>query len=540
MKDRSAFKEVFKPYLEQFIERSLAADPGLNQVARTDRLKGTCELEGFSLKTSFGQGTPAQVSWLALFLPGQTAGVEGVYPVILFNRNLKRLAVCYGISETENRSEGKWPRSWPPQVASEHLKFDGPRYKASFVRKEFSTAELANTEQIMESFIQVADEYLALPATVGEAPTGTDLADLCRIAASSFDAAGFILADGVLERFVASLLAKRFLILTGLSGSGKTKLAQVFAAWISNDPDQHRIVPVGADWTTNENVLGYQDALRPEIYRAPHNGALELILSAIRRPQLPHFLILDEMNLSHVERYFSDILSAVESNQSISLHAGAEALPCGTDSRIKIPPTISLPENLFIVGTVNVDETTYMFSPKVLDRANVIEFRATRGQLEEFLDDPRPISTEKLRGKGGQYGEAMVRGATDRSASAARLDQERPGGDVALELKAHLVEAFSRLEGIGAEFGLRTAHEISRFVYFHATIVGQNWRLADALDAQVVQKILPKLHGSQRRLSPVLDALGKFCEERSLPISLEKVRRMQARLLDGYTSFAEA
>ena len=98
------------------------------------------------------------------------------------------------------------------------------------------------------------------------------------------------------------------------------------------------------------------------------SNALKLILEAGKpeNKDKPFFLILDEMNLSHVERYFADFLSAMESKEEIPLHDSE-------DEKI-IPQSIEIPKNLFVIGTVNVDETTYMFSPKVLDRANVIEF----------------------------------------------------------------------------------------------------------------------------------------------------------------------
>ncbi|MDD4911057.1 MAG: hypothetical protein PHP57_02070 [Sideroxydans sp.] len=358
-----------------------------------------------------------------------------------------------------------------------------------------------------------------------------NMQDIVGSAFKEFKAAGLMLSKPIIQRFIASLLTKRFLILTGLSGSGKTKLAQAFASWVSESEDQYRLVAVGADWTTNENMLGYQDALVTSIYRKPANGALDVILRAVEDSDRPYFLILDEMNLSHVERYFADVLSAIESGQEIALHSAAESLKASEDDPLPVPTKLRLPDNLFIVGTVNVDETTYMFSPKVLDRANVIEFRAAASDIASFLDAPLKVDMDALSGKGAAFGSSFVVEA----GAVAQLD-----AITAADLKARMTEVFSVLAPIGAEFGFRTAHEIVRFTHFHAKLSGDGWQFKDALDAQVLQKLLPKLHGSERRLGPVLKALEAFCETHQCAASLEKIRRMQDRLKDGFTSFAEA
>lgn len=188
---------------------------------------------------------------------------------------------------------------------------------------------------------------------------------------------GLSYSINLITRFTASLLTKPFVILTGLSGSGKTKLAQAFVQWICQDESQYRIIPVGADWTNREPLLGYPNALKPEEYVKPDSGVLDLIIQANRQPDLPHFLILDEMNLSHVERYFADFLSVMESKEDIPLYAE------GTVQN-GVPAKLNVPSNLFIIGTVNIDETTNMFSPKVLDRANTIEFRVTQDEMKTF------------------------------------------------------------------------------------------------------------------------------------------------------------
>lgn len=125
------------------------------------------------------------------------------------------------------------------------------------------------------------------------------------------------------------------------------------------DPN-YKIVPVGANWTENRHVLGFYNVITGEYNETPSYSLIKLAKNDI---DSPYFLILDEMNLSHVERYFADFLSAIESGQPIPLYSN-------DDENYEL----DIPDNLLIVGTVNVDETTYMFSPKVLDRANTIEF----------------------------------------------------------------------------------------------------------------------------------------------------------------------
>ena len=323
------------------------------------------------------------------------------------------------------------------------------------------------------------------------------------------------------------------------------------------------MIPVGADWTGSENVLGYANGLDKVSYVT--KPALDLILHAQEHPDSPHFLILDEMNLSHVERYFADILSAIESEAKIPLHRDALRQ---ADEQV-IPPGLELPKNLFIIGTVNVDETTYMFSPKVLDRANVIEFRMDADSLEGFLDNPAKPDLSKLDGKGASFGKAFV--------DAAKNPVAVPG-DVKAAYDAEMLLLFKTLQGHGAEFGFRTAYETARFIYFYKLLGkhadGDPTWFPRAFDCVVFQKLLPKLHGSRAKLGPVLkklwflcvnDAAGrgadalKAAEEAArstdkkaepsatvpggapYPLSAEKIGRMWRLLIEnGFASFAEA
>src|SRR5690554_557988 len=216
---------------------------------------------------------------------------------------------------------------------------------------------------------------------------------------------GLVFSETLVTRFVASLQTRPFVFLTGLSGSGKTKIAQSFVKWICEDENQYKIIPVGADWTNREPLLGYPNGLNSKEYITPDSGALNVIIEASNNTHKPYFLILDEMNLSHVERYFADFLSVMESDDKIHLYSGVQRKDLkGND----ISPEIFWSKNLFIIGTVNIDETTYMFSPKVLDRANTIEFRVDEANIKSFFDLPSKIDLSVLESKGASMAKSFL------------------------------------------------------------------------------------------------------------------------------------
>lgn len=544
-KSLSELRAIFPEYLKQFVERARLANPELSQIPISAELSQISQRLRVSFKTSFGMGYPTKIPWLACFLPNQSASVDGVYPVVLYRKEQSSVTVNYGVSATAAKSDGHWPRVWPKDVVSGLPRFPDKKYGESYMAESFEGSQVDNLEGITDSFIKVISDFISLQNQSHVTPPKTaapvkPLRGINQKAGEDFASANLRLQQSMVARYIASLLTKRFVILTGLSGSGKTKLAHAFASWLSKTQDQYRLVAVGADWTSNENVLGFQDALQSTVYRKPVSGALDLILLAEKDPAHPYFLILDEMNLSHVERYFADILSAIESGQEIALHSADERLGSFAGDQLPVPAKIRLPDNLFVVGTVNIDETTYMFSPKVLDRANVIEFRATAEDIASFLDAPGKVDMDTLAGKGAEFGQAFVDAAQLRR-SLTDLPEIFNGTAAAADLKQRLTVLFGELAPIGAEFGFRTAFEISNFFYHHAVLTGNGWQFNDALDAQIIQKLMPKLHGSDRKLRPTLTKLKSFCETYQLSLSLTKVDRMLERLAqDGFTSFAEA
>ena len=355
---------------------------------------------------------------------------------------------------------------------------------------------------------------------------------------------GLLYSPSLVKRFAFSLMAKPFLILSGLAGSGKTQLAIAFANALVEDESQMCVVSVGADWTNREPLLGFPNALQEGKYVLPESGVLQLLIEANKpgNETKPYFLILDEMNMSYVERYFADFLSAMESHKSMRLWSTGNE---------EVPASIALPSNLFIIGTINVDETTYMFSPKVLDRANVIEFKISEEEMAKFLDEMNPVDRESINYKAAGMGESFV-------ALSAVKDMADSKGDMKGKLKAF----FRNLKSVNAEFGYRSATEIFRYVYKAQmnddSPEGMKMEAQEILDSCIVQKLLPKLHGSRKKLEPVLKALWRECFENEAdkdiltiskenvakskyPLTADKIQRMyEAAYAVGFTSFAEA
>ena len=326
---------------------------------------------------------------------------------------------------------------------------------------------------------------------------------------------GYYFEPEIIENFLLSLKVKPFIILTGNSGTGKTKIAQLFSEYLALKKGQcHKIIPIGANWTENRHIVGFYNVITKEYMKS---DALKLILEA-RKPEnknKPFFLILDEMNLSHVERYFADFLSAMESKEDISLHFSKRK----EKNRAEVVPnSIKIPENLFVIGTVNVDETTYMFSPKVLDRANVIEFSAIpvknymlnglkQEELEgdfEYLENPLYVNNLDLSLRNTRIGDLRE-----------YLDNiETEDGKLWDVLSEELNKFQETLKKAGFDFGFRVIDEILRFMYVAWYYEGEqevwnNWHRY--LDSQIKQKMLPKIHGSQRTLENVIKELFELC-----------------------------
>ncbi len=307
--------------------------------------------------------------------------------------------------------------------------------------------------------------------------------------------------DSEVRRFHAALNFlphKHFVILAGLSGTGKTQLALKYARAVHGltsptaaDPLLFEC-PVRPEWTDPTGLTGYYDVLTNR-YVVP--TFLEAVLVATAHPESPVFVVLDEMNLARVEYYLSDVLSCLETESALQLHSNGVPLEgtTGTSIRAELP----LPRNLFIVGTINIDETTNPVSDKVLDRASVIDMSAV--DLPGFLN-----------------------------ALEAR-QPELKAARAAVEAKLTEVHGLMQAQGLG--FGYRVIEEMVRYHAFDAAHVKSG---ADAVTDQLLaQKVLVKLRGAEKQ-RVLLTGLDKACA--GLPRSQAFVRRLLADL-DDFGSF---
>lgn len=541
----------FKEFIAVADEQTIGQ--GTNRQAADFIRKSVGKYKDLDVVISYGAGRSTAIPWIA-FLGKNQKVKNGIYPVLLYYKNLNTLILAYGISESNtpslhwgNENAKKTIKEYFIETRQEKLN----NYGSSYVFKVYDPNNLPNDEDIYNDIDELINEYKQV--LVNEMNISEDLKISTRSTQEVFKYTSFQNAlvnanlqfnDNLVKRFVASLITKPFVILTGLAGSGKTKLAQSFIQWICESEDQYKIVPVGADWINREPLLGYPNGLKQTEYVTPDNGVLQLIIDAAKKEnqEKPYFLLLDEMNLSHVERYFADFLSIMESNDSIKLYTGSERT---STNGVEIPQNIFWPKNLFIVGTVNIDETTYMFSPKVLDRANVIEFRLDDKDLSDFLSNPKKVDLSELITQGTSMASSFL--------ALAKATDTAPNEN----LNATLVQFFKELKTIGAEFGYRSAFEI-HLLFAQLSQIDANLTMGEKIDFAVMQKLLPKLHGSRSKIVTSLEALMKLClvdttnfnsskldeiEESNIKykVSFEKLKRMYFNALNnGFTSYAEA
>lgn len=325
---------------------------------------------------------------------------------------------------------------------------------------------------------------------------------------------GYNYPEYLIKSYYISLKTKPFVILSGYSGMGKTALTRLFAEAISeNVEEQYLRIAVLPNWLDDGRLWGFYNPITGRYISTPF---LDFLLKAVENPDKPYFLCLDEMNLSRVEYYFFRFISAMESIDRV-IHLHSFSGDVRTEDGRMIPPRVKMPHNFYISGTINVDEASYSLTPKLLDRANVIEFHDVDvwGERPEDYDRRLILSISMLEGFRKEL---------------------KP------EEKKMVMGTLREMNEMTARYGFPISHRVRRealnYIANSRGIYSEDPKenLKIALDLQVKQRVLTKISGTNP-IRPLLENLSGYLKDH-LPISAEKVGRMLVTLDEyGFTNF---
>lgn len=364
---------------------------------------------------------------------------------------------------------------------------------------------------------------------------------------------------------IVSIKTKPFIILAGLSGTGKSRLVRTLAYKCNNidsdresgihPPSNFQLIKVKPNWHDSSELLGYESRISGKD-RFVTTDFIRFIVKAWQHPETPFFLCLDEMNLAPVEQYLAEYLSAVETRRMYDGKIRSDALISsalirkyaenadGVDDAYDLwaelelsdndiqeelkQKGISLPENLIVMGTVNMDETTHSFSRKVLDRAMTMEMNdidlVNIGLSSDSDDWDYPAAPIPYK--------MIIPEKTQGSEVYKEL------GDRGVAILDYLVMINDHLEGSPFKIAYRVRDEFLLYAYNFSLLEERpdNW-LTVVLDEMTLMKILPRIEGDEER-TRLLDNLITIFQELDLKKSEHKAKEMiERRKISHYTSF---
>lgn len=284
-----------------------------------------------------------------------------------------------------------------------------------------------------------------------------------------------------LINFYTSVKSSRLTIIEGISGTGKSKLVDLYGRTLGLDDNGHMlIVPVSPGWTDDTDILGYLDNSSMQ-YKESSIGLVSFLVEASKYPDKPFLVCFDEMNLAKVEYYFAQFISILENdvnNRILRIYNPKEEI--NVTNADEYPAEIRLGENIIFCGTINVDESTYRLSDKVLDRANLIKLQDSDFSV---YDDERPVFIV---------------------VDVTLVDKPKPQGLTDDELSL-LDELNEKLKNVNPRFCFahRVVNQISRYL----DAIPENnidYTREKALDKLIVQKILPKVRGTEEQVRDLI------------------------------------
>ena len=483
----------------------------------------------YKVKGSVGAGSWADVPWVGVFDKRITTSAQrGVYIVYLLNKTTKELFLTLnqGVTDVVTTSNSKAADNLQNRAQSIRGKigsFPGleislngsgsKAYDAGCIYYiKYTLDSLPEDEELYSDLNKFIDAYKAYYDKVfltseennvqveegeGELQVGQQIEGIFEYINSK----GFVYDEKLLKNFYLSLKSKPFVLLAGTSGTGKTRLVRLFAEAIgAYGSGRYKQIAVKPDWSDSMDLFGHVNLDNKFVPGA----IIEFIKKAADDPdKLPYILCLDEMNLARVEYYFSDFLSIMETRDWVEDEIVTDNLVpkicySGDEDAEKLYSNLMIPENLYIIGTVNMDETTFPFSKKVLDRANTIEFSYVDFNLPESIS---PNEAEVIEVKNDFLRSKYLKLRMD------CIDK----WDAVKKLNEDITKINSVLEKSDSHFGYRMRDEIIFYMLYN-----DEFGLLDekeAFDNQIMQKILPRIQGSAESTANILHELFKICAD---------------------------
>ncbi len=519
-----------------------------------DRTIGN-NFRGLQVKGGFGMGLATAVPWIGFLGYGQEIS-KGIYPVYLYFKKQKRLILAYGVSATSS-PERIWSGLQDPQDIEEYFALQSlgkpAKFGNSLVHSVYDTTQDFDETKLSTDLDAVIDRFHATFAdSLPENSDNADELDTSENNDSSTSEIEFrILNFDHDHRVVFSAIrTKPFVLLAGLSGTGKSRLVRTLAYMTCHDsrlrdnpskPGNFELISVKPNWHDSGELMGYVSRINGEKYIT--TAFLKFIAKAWRFPGVPFFLCLDEMNLAPVEQYFAEFLSIIETRAAHEGRMNSDFLlsrsqfenpklyeqvlsDLGFNNKEGFADGISIPTNLVVVGTVNMDETTHSFSRKVLDRAMTIEMNKV--DLNSGLDGTA---------HDWSYPNAFV-------SPESVLGNYTAGSEVfgLYTESSDVIDYVNRLnkilDGTPFKIAYRVRDEFLIYCYYSSLLKDRpkNW-LDLALDEMTAMKVLSRIEGDDSKTSQVLlDFDGVLGD--SYAITLAKLKEMRKRLeVSGYTSF---
>lgn len=297
--------------------------------------------------------------------------------------------------------------------------------------------------------------------------------------------------------FHVAMKSNGLVILSGLSGTGKSKLVETYATALNLTSSQKIFIPVRPFWSDDSDLIGYADTVN-SVYRPGDSGLVDALIAAEENPNNMYLICFDEMNLAKVEHYFSQFLSVLEMNpEDRRLRLYNPELENRLYNSQKYKSEITIGENVLFVGTINTDESTHQFSDKVLDRSNLISL-----QMVPFYEIEEDSTIQQINQPNLKQDKVTYENFKSFKKSVEKNELTKQEKEMFWKIHLELTK-HDRNIGIG----WRVLNQINE--YLNNIPVNSVLSRSEALDYQIVQRILPKIRGSEEQLADMLGSWNR-------------------------------